>query len=97
MRLLIYVLTLLFPEKTESKPNYNEPSMTTLSNSFFKPVVQTQSVSALEMAPAVQQLMGKYIIMRATIWEYVTWPYTHSKDLDQPAHSQSDRSFLGIL
>ena len=53
----------LLPEKSESKPNYNEPSMTMLSNAFFKPSVQTQSVSALEMAPAVQQLMGRYHLL----------------------------------
>lgn len=41
------------------KKSYNEPSMTTMSNSYFKPSVQAQSVSALEMAPVVQQLMGK--------------------------------------
>ena len=34
-----------------------------LSNAFFKPSVQTQSVSALEMAPAVQQLMGRYHLL----------------------------------
>ena len=37
--------------------------MTMLSNAFFKPSVQTQSVSALEMAPAVQQLMGRYHLL----------------------------------
>ncbi|XP_053394134.1 serine-rich adhesin for platelets-like isoform X4 [Mercenaria mercenaria] len=42
------------------KKSYNEPSMTALSNSYFKQSVQPQSVSALEMAPVVQQLMDVF-------------------------------------
>ncbi|XP_060559801.1 histone-lysine N-methyltransferase, H3 lysine-79 specific-like isoform X1 [Ruditapes philippinarum] len=42
------------------KKSYNEPSMTAMSNSYFKPSVQAQSVSALEMAPVVQQLMDVF-------------------------------------
>jgi len=45
---------------SDSTKSYNEPSMTALSNSLFKPSVQAQSISALEMAPALQKLMGQY-------------------------------------
>ncbi|WAR23731.1 DOT1L-like protein, partial [Mya arenaria] len=37
--------------------SYNDSSMTSMSNSYFKPSVQSQSVTALEMAPALQKLM----------------------------------------
>ncbi|KAL4236947.1 Histone-lysine N-methyltransferase [Mactra antiquata] len=46
--------------ENDMKTSYNEPSMTALSNSYFKPSVQHQSVSALEMAPVVQQLMDVF-------------------------------------
>ncbi|XP_052258145.1 histone-lysine N-methyltransferase, H3 lysine-79 specific-like isoform X2 [Dreissena polymorpha] len=42
------------------KSNYNEPSMTAMSNSYFKPSLQPQSISAitsLDMAPALHKFM----------------------------------------
>lgn len=48
------------PAADTLKSSYNEPSMTSMSNSYFKPSLQPQSITALEMAPALQQLMGEY-------------------------------------
>ncbi|KAL3870081.1 hypothetical protein ACJMK2_042696 [Sinanodonta woodiana] len=53
--------------------NYNDRSMTNMSNSYFKPTIQRQTVSALEMGPALQQLMD---IMKQQFTHFLAYMQT---------------------
>ncbi|KAK3591174.1 hypothetical protein CHS0354_029026 [Potamilus streckersoni] len=72
---LLHNHTLLSTTTTDNKStvNYNDRSMTSMSNSYFKPTIQRQTVSALEMGPALQQLMD---IMRQHFSQFMAYMQT---------------------